>query len=327
MRTMPANEPLILPHGGYRHLKSFQVAELLYDVTVQFCDRYIDKRSRTHDQMVQAARSGTRNIAEGSQTSGTSKKSEIRLTDVARASLEELLLDYKKFLRDQGWDPLPPKHSALMRFKERRCKTLAEVRQWVAEEREIQEKTGMRARTSTDLHGPTRTGYTAHAPIPVRAGPCTSVLVRASPWVSVQRHQTAPCLPPCWRPMRHCRCSIWPACFWTASWRLWNRRSRRKAASPNGFIACVRRTAPPVLNDLARPQSPSVTGAVIGKPNGNGTPACTHGPTRTRTDQYGHRGLPRFWRHYRVRVGPCWSVNVRATPPDRPLPSAGVGAP
>jgi len=178
---MPANEPLIIPHGGYRHLKSFQVAELLYDVTVQFCDRYIDKRSRTHDQMVQAARSGTRNIAEGSQTSGTSKKSEIRLTDVARASLEELLLDYKKFLRDHGWAPLPPKHPALMRFKERRCKTLAEVRQWVAEERNMQEQTGRRARTSTDLHGQARTECTAPVPVPVRAGPCRSVLVRATP--------------------------------------------------------------------------------------------------------------------------------------------------
>ena len=179
---MPPRDPIILPHGGYRHLKSFQMAELLYDVTVRFCDRYINKRSRTHDQMVQAARSGTRNIAEGSQTSGTSKKSEIRLTDVARASLEELLLDYEKFLRDQGWEPLPPEHPALMRFKQRRCKTLAEVRQWVAEERKIQEQTGMRTRTSTDLHGPTRTGYTAHAPIPpVRAGPCRSVGVRATP--------------------------------------------------------------------------------------------------------------------------------------------------
>jgi four helix bundle suffix protein len=181
MHTMPPHAPIILPHGGYRHLKSFQVAELLYDVTVQFCDCYIDKRSRTHDQMVQAARSGTRNIAEGSQTSGTSKKSEIRLTDVARASLEELLLDYTKFLRDHGWEPLPPKHPALMRFKERRCNTLAEVRQWVAEERKIQEQTGMRPRTSTDLHGQARTGYTAPAPIPVRAGSCQSVGVRATP--------------------------------------------------------------------------------------------------------------------------------------------------
>ncbi|MGA3265560.1 MAG: four helix bundle suffix domain-containing protein [Verrucomicrobiota bacterium] len=98
------NEPekLIPLHGGYRKLKSFQVAQLAYDVTVRFCDRYIEKRSRTHDQMVQAARSGVQNIAEGSQASGTSKKTELKLTNVARASLEELRLDYEDYLRQRG---------------------------------------------------------------------------------------------------------------------------------------------------------------------------------------------------------------------------------
>ncbi len=67
---MPKPEPLIPKHGGYRNLKSFQVAQLAYDVTVRFCDRFISRRSRTHDQMVQAARSGVQNIAEGSQASG-----------------------------------------------------------------------------------------------------------------------------------------------------------------------------------------------------------------------------------------------------------------
>ena len=93
---------LIPPHGGYRELKSFQHAELVYDCTVKFCDRFIDRRSRTLDQMVQAARSGRQNIAEGSQASGTSKKSELKLVGVARASLEELLLDYEDFLRQWG---------------------------------------------------------------------------------------------------------------------------------------------------------------------------------------------------------------------------------
>lgn len=92
---------LISPHGGYRELKSFQHAELVYDSTVKFCDRFIDRRSRTHDQMVQAARSGRQNIAEGSQASGTSKKFELKLVGVARASLEELLLDYEDFLRQR----------------------------------------------------------------------------------------------------------------------------------------------------------------------------------------------------------------------------------
>jgi four helix bundle suffix protein len=95
------DEPLIPKHGGYRQLKSFQVAQLVYDLTVRFCDRWIDRRSRTHDQMVQAARSGKQNIAEGSMASGTSKKTELKLVGVARASLEELLLDYQDFLRQR----------------------------------------------------------------------------------------------------------------------------------------------------------------------------------------------------------------------------------
>ncbi|MBI4379220.1 MAG: four helix bundle protein [Nitrospinae bacterium] len=93
---------LIGPHGGYRSLKSFQTAEIVYDATVVFCNRFIDKRSRTHDQMVQAARSGKQNIAEGSMASGTSKKTELKLIGVARASLEEFLLDYQDFLRQRG---------------------------------------------------------------------------------------------------------------------------------------------------------------------------------------------------------------------------------
>src|SRR5205809_5378899 len=132
---MPDKEPLIPKHGGYRNLKSFQLAQLIYDLTVRFCDRYIEKRSRTHDQMVQAARSGTQNIAEGSQASGTSKKTELKLTNVARASLEELRLDYEDFLRQRGLEEWPPDHPALERFKAKRCATLEQVRDWVKEER------------------------------------------------------------------------------------------------------------------------------------------------------------------------------------------------
>src|ERR1700752_5298833 len=94
MRRPPGKPPdgdsLIPPHGGYRKLKSFQMAQLCFDVTVRFCERYVDRRSRTHDQMVQAARSGTQNIVEGSAASGTSKRTEMKLTDTARFSLEEL---------------------------------------------------------------------------------------------------------------------------------------------------------------------------------------------------------------------------------------------
>ena len=90
---------LIPPHGGYRDLQSYQMSEIVYDATVVFCDRFISKRSRTHDQMVQAARSGKQNIAEGCMASGTSKKFELKLIGVARASLEELLLDFQDYLR------------------------------------------------------------------------------------------------------------------------------------------------------------------------------------------------------------------------------------
>src|SRR5262249_27460429 len=96
------DEKLIPKHGGYRQLKSFQSAELVYDATVKFCDRFLDGRWRTHDQMVQAASSGRQNIAEGSQASGTSKKTRLKLVGVARASLEELLLDCEDFLRQRG---------------------------------------------------------------------------------------------------------------------------------------------------------------------------------------------------------------------------------
>lgn len=130
---MAEHEPLIPKHGGYRKLKSFQIAQLVYDITVRFCDRYIERRSRTHDQMVQAARSGVQNIAEGSQASGTSKKTELKLTNVARASLEELRLDYEDFLRQRGlpmWDKGDLRRAELIA---RRPATADDVAAWVKE--------------------------------------------------------------------------------------------------------------------------------------------------------------------------------------------------
>jgi len=107
----------ILPaHGGYRRLKSFQMATIVYDGTVEFCRLYLDGKSRTVDQMVQAARSGRQNIAEGSTDSGTSKKSELKLVGVARGSLEELVLDFEDFLRQRGlpkWEKDHPKAKAV----------------------------------------------------------------------------------------------------------------------------------------------------------------------------------------------------------------------
>jgi len=108
---MNKENDLIPQHGGYRKLRSFQTAQAVYDATVIFCNRLVDRKSRTHDQMVQAARSGVQNIAEGSMASATSKKTELKLTGVARASLEELLLDYQDFLRQRGlrlWDKDAP---------------------------------------------------------------------------------------------------------------------------------------------------------------------------------------------------------------------------
>ena len=92
---------LIATHGGYRRLKSYQAAEIIYDATKAFCTRFLSRHWRMTDQMVQAARSGKQNIAEGCQASGTSKRTELRLIGVARASLEELLLDYEDFLRQR----------------------------------------------------------------------------------------------------------------------------------------------------------------------------------------------------------------------------------
>lgn len=98
----PNEEKLMFTSGGYRDLKSFQMSTLVYDLTVEFCKKFLDFRSRTNDQMVQAARSGRQNIAEGSRAAGTSKNTELKLTNVARASLEELLLDYEDFLRQRN---------------------------------------------------------------------------------------------------------------------------------------------------------------------------------------------------------------------------------
>ena len=94
------NEKGFIPaHGGYEKLLSYKKAEIVFDGTVYFGKRFFNKWDRTIDQMVQAARSGKQNIVEASMASGTSKETEIKLTNVARASLEELLIDYKDFLR------------------------------------------------------------------------------------------------------------------------------------------------------------------------------------------------------------------------------------
>jgi four helix bundle suffix protein len=134
-RSGECGEGLIPKHGGFRRLKSFQVAQLAYDFTVLFCDRFVDRKSRTHDQMVQAARSGVQNIAEGSVASGTSRKMELKLTNVARASLEELRLDYEDFLRHRGmplWPRDDPRRQELVSM---RCGSADGVVEWIREVR------------------------------------------------------------------------------------------------------------------------------------------------------------------------------------------------
>lgn len=108
----------IPPHGGYKSLLSYQKAQIVYDATVYFCGRFFEGRDRTIDQMVQAARSGKQNIIEGSMASGTSKEMEIKLTNVARASLEELLEDYRDFLRTRGLPEWDDDHPYRQRLRE-----------------------------------------------------------------------------------------------------------------------------------------------------------------------------------------------------------------
>ena len=167
---------LIPTHGGYRKLKSFQVARLVYDITVRFCDRYVDRFSRTRDQMVQAARSGVQNIAEGSHASATSKKTELKLTQVARASLEELKLDYEDFLRQKGLPLLEPNHPVPTRFKAQKPQTVAAFASWVAEEHQRSVDEQRRTRTGTDTSANSDKQAGANTPsMPVSESPCQSL--------------------------------------------------------------------------------------------------------------------------------------------------------
>jgi four helix bundle suffix protein len=111
-------EGFIPPHGGYNNLLTYQKAEIIYDGTIYFTRRFFQKYDRTIDQMVQAARSGKQNIAEASMASATSKETEIKLTNVARASLEELLIDYKDFLRTNKLPLWDKNHRLSLRFRE-----------------------------------------------------------------------------------------------------------------------------------------------------------------------------------------------------------------
>jgi four helix bundle suffix protein len=118
MPTEINREGFLPLHGDYRNLLTYQKAEVIYDGTVHFTKQFLKKYDRTVDQMVQAARSGKQNIVEASMASGTSKETEIKLTNIARASLEELLIDYEDFLRTHKLKQWDKQHKLVARFRE-----------------------------------------------------------------------------------------------------------------------------------------------------------------------------------------------------------------
>ena len=129
---MPENDNLIQPHGGYKKLLTYKLGNLIYDATTAFCSRWLDPKDRTYDQMVQAARSGVANIIEGSQASATSKKTELKLTNVARASQEELLADYQAVLRQHALPEWQSQSENIQMIRKSRPESLDQLRQLMA---------------------------------------------------------------------------------------------------------------------------------------------------------------------------------------------------
>ena len=126
------SEHLIPPHGGYSKLITYKLGKLIYDATSAFCKHYFDRKDRTFDQMVQAARSGVANIVEGSEASATSKKTELKLTNVAKASHEELLEDYHAFLRQRTLPIWEPESETAKIIRQARPENLTQLRQLMA---------------------------------------------------------------------------------------------------------------------------------------------------------------------------------------------------
>ena len=129
---MNNNSDLIPPHGGYCKLVTYRLGSLIYDATAAFCKQYINCKDRTYDQMVQAARSGVANIVEGSQASATSKKTELKLTNIAKASQEELLEDYRSFLRQHNLRAWDAQSTEAKIVREARPETLEQLRRVMA---------------------------------------------------------------------------------------------------------------------------------------------------------------------------------------------------
>ena len=132
MKNNDTSEHLIPPHGGYSKLVTYKLGILIYDATAAFCEHYFDRKDRTFDQMVQAARSGVANIVEGSEASAASKKTELKLTNVAKASQEELLEDYRSFLRQRTLPIWEPESETAKIIRQARPETLEQLRKLMA---------------------------------------------------------------------------------------------------------------------------------------------------------------------------------------------------
>ena len=130
--SSPTDTDLIPSHGGYKKLVTYKLGNLIYDATAAFCARYLDRKDRTYDQMVQAARSGVANIIEGSEASATSKKTELKLTNVAKASQEELLADYQAFLRQHNLPEWSGDSAQVQLIRQSRPENLEQLRQLMA---------------------------------------------------------------------------------------------------------------------------------------------------------------------------------------------------
>ena len=122
-------------HGGYRNLVVYRVAEIIYDFTFRFCNKYVKNQGRTYDQMVQAAHSGMQNIAEGSVDSGVSKASELKLTGIAKGSLQELKEDYLSYLRQRGLEQWENNSLYAQELIRARFSSAQEVIRWVGKHR------------------------------------------------------------------------------------------------------------------------------------------------------------------------------------------------
>ena len=132
MNKDDTSEHLIPPHGGYSKLVTYKLGLLIYDATAAFCEHYLDRKNRTFDQMVQAARSGVANIVEGSEASAASKKTELKLTNVAKASQEELLEDYRTFLRQRCLPIWDAQSGDAQTVRQARPENLPQLRQLMA---------------------------------------------------------------------------------------------------------------------------------------------------------------------------------------------------